>query len=223
MKTPSGITIFDLESGPDTERAKAAMPPFDPAEVKVGNLGPEKAAEKIAAAKASHETDWLDKAALRPETGTILAIGIVEGIKATILHVKESKSEANMLKTFWMMLGESQETNALWAGWNILQFDLPFLVLRSRILGVQVPNGLRAGRYWSNSMFVDLMEEWLCGRNRNEVKCSLGYVAKALGVGEKSGDGSDFAVAYHRNPEKALDYLRNDLKLTSGVAEILGY
>lgn len=214
--------IVDIETGPDTERAKAAMPPFDPAEVKVGNLGPEKAAEKIAAAKASHETDWLDKAALRPETGTILAIGI-QGDKTTILHVKESKSEANMLKTFWELFTKSQTVNSQWAGWNILQFDLPFLVLRSRILGVQVPNGLRTGRYWNNSMFIDLMDEWLCGRSKNEVKCSLGYVSKALGVGEKSGDGSDFAAAYHRNQEKALDYLRNDLKLTSGVAEILGY
>ena len=216
------INYFDLETSPDREKALAIIPPFLESDVKIGNLGPEKAAEKIAAAKASHEADWLDRAALKPECAIILAIGI-QGDKTTILHVKESKSEAAMLKTFWDIFTDSQKTNAQWAGWNILQFDLPFLVLRSRILGVQVPNGLRTGRYWSNSIFIDLMDEWLCGRNKNDVKCSLGYVAKALGVGEKSGDGSDFAVAYHRNPEKALDYLRNDLKLTAGVAEILGY
>jgi len=214
--------IVDIETGPDNDRAKAIMPPFDLAEVKVGNLGPEKAQEKINAAKSSHEADWLDKAALRPETGTILAIGI-QGDKTAILHVKEMKTEAAMLKMFWELFTDSQKTNAQWAGWNINQFDLPFLTLRSRILGVTVPAGLRSGRYWNNSMFVELMDEWLCGRNRNEVKCSLGYVAKALGVGEKTGDGSEFAVAYHRNTEKALEYLRNDLKLTAGVGKILGY
>jgi len=206
------ITVFDIETAPDTERAKAAMPAFSAEDVKVGNLGAEKAAEKIAAAKASHETDWIDKAALRPECGTILAIGIL-GEKETILHVKESKSEASMLKTFWDVFSESRKDSAQWAGWNINQFDLPFLTLRSRMLGVTVPAGLRNGRYWSNSIFIDLMDEWLCGRNKNDVKCSLGYVAKALGVGEKNGEGSEFSVSYHRN----------DIKLTAGVGRILGF
>jgi len=217
------ITVWDIETGPDISKAKSIMPAFEESEVKTGNLGPDKAREKIESARANHEADFLDKAALFPETGKVLAIGIKHCEEVTLLHVNANGGEANLLKTFWMMVEESRTVGNLWMGWNIFQFDLSFLVIRSHILGVRVPAGLRRGRYWESTVFCDLMEEWLMGRNRQTVRCSLGYVARALGVGEKSGDGKDFAATYAQDEAKALAYLRNDIALTAGVGAKIGF
>ncbi len=71
--------IFDIETGPLPEAELANMlPPFDPAEVKTGNLkDPAKIAEKIAEAEANHRRDFFDKAALDPLTGRVVAIGLL--------------------------------------------------------------------------------------------------------------------------------------------------
>ncbi len=219
--------VWDIETGADTERALKIIPDFDPSEVKVGNLKPENAAAKIAEAQANHQANWLDKAALRPETGRVLAIGILDSEGENLLHINNAAdpatAESLIIETFWDTFDKTYKANGqLWAGYNSNSFDLPFLIIRSRILGVRVPPDLRNGRYFNNRMFLDLMDEWLLGRNRNEVKCSLGYVAKALNVGEKSGDGKDFAATYAANPAAALEYLSHDLKLTKGVGEKLG-
>ena len=71
--------VFDVETGPLAEsELSALLPPFDPAEVKTGNLkDPAKIAEKIAEAEANHRRDFFDKAALDPLTGRVIAIGMV--------------------------------------------------------------------------------------------------------------------------------------------------
>ena len=71
--------VFDIETGPLPESELAAvMPPFDPAEVKTGNLkDPEKVAAKIAEAEANHRRDFFDKAALDPLTGRVVAVGVM--------------------------------------------------------------------------------------------------------------------------------------------------
>lgn len=216
--------VFDIETGADTDRAMKIMPAFDPNEVKCGNLGPEKAAAKIKEAESNHQSDWIDKAALRPETGRVIAIGTIDSDgKEILIHLNEVGSEDKVLSSFWDAFKKSQETTgAVWAGWNIFGFDLPFLILRSRILGVPVPPNLRNGRYFDNRKFIDLMDEWILGRMRGEVKASLGYVAQALGVGEKSGSGKDFAATYATNTAAALEYLSHDLTLTKAVGTKLG-
>ena len=49
-----------------------------------------------------------------------------------------------------------------------------------------------------------------------------GQPAKHLGVGEKSGDGKDFARLWATDRAAAEGYLRNDLELTARVAVGLG-
>jgi hypothetical protein len=71
-------------------------------------------------------------------------------------------------------------------------------------------------------LFCDTVEEWLCGRQRGECKCSLDHIAKALDCGEKNGNGDKFAALYESDEDAALNYLRNDLKMTAGVAHKLG-
>ena len=139
-----------------------------------------------------------------------------------IFHVHQS-SEADVLQSWWEFFESTQQaTGQKFMGFAIFQFDLPFLVIRSRILGVRVPIGLRVGRYYNAARFADLQEEWLAGRMRNDTRASLDYVAKALGVGEKVGHGSAFENLYNADEGAALAYLENDLALAKGVAKKLG-
>lgn len=222
------MLIFDIETGSNLERSRALMPEFDESEVRVGNLkDQDKITQKMGDRRRSHEKSWLEDSALRPETGHVLAIGMLPTREETpeplIFHVQEGGGEKDILLSFWDFLESTQKSSGqAFAGFAIFHFDLPFLIIRSRILGVPVPIGLRTGRWFNPTRFVDLQEEWLCGRSRNDTRASLSYVARALGVGEKSGDGKDFESVYNLNLKSALDYLRNDLELAKGVAKKLG-
>lgn len=208
---------FDCETGPLPEAELLAMlPPFDPADVKVGNLGPEKAAAKIADAEANHKRNFIERAALDPLTGRILAIGLLESGQCKIL---DSDDEANLLGYFWEACSnESDYTFHQMVGFNIHAFDLPFLIRRSWKHKVRVPF-VRKGRYWRED-FVDLRLEWQLG-NRDH-HGSLDSIARHLGVGQKSGSGADFAALWASDRAKALEYLRNDLTLTAAVYERIG-
>jgi hypothetical protein len=103
-------------------------------------------------------------------------------------------------------------------GFNTHQFDLPFLIRRSFKYRVEVPFGVRRGRYWGEEM-VDLREEWQLGDR--QARGSLDSIAKYLGVGQKLGQGEDFALLWQKDREKAISYLRNDLEVTARIAEAL--
>lgn len=193
----------------------------------MGNLKDKaKIDEKIEEARTSHEKNWLDKSALRPETANILAIGIFANERGLeLLNDKNCDSEKGLLETFWSRFHQwHKETGRPWAGYCSNFFDWPMIILRSRILGVPVPGGLRKGRYFDSSRMIDLQDEWLLGRQRTEVKSSLDYVARALGIEGKNGaSGKDFGALYASNPSAAMQYLARDIWITKSVAEKLGY
>ena len=212
--------IFDIETGPLPESELAAMlPPFDPAEVKLGNLkDPEKIAAKLAEAEVNHRRDFFQRAALDPLTGRVLAIGLLfrESGERNILV---GDDECDLISAFWESTkGEMGRTNQM-VGFNSNSFDLPFLIRRSWKHRLSVPRGIRRGRYWSEQM-VDLRESWQLGDRM--ARGSLGAIARHLGIGDKEGSGADFAIMWQLNREKALDYLRNDLELTAKLADVIG-
>jgi hypothetical protein len=246
--TSGDSIIFDIETGPrpwsEIEQfyePPEKLPPFDPASVKCGNLkDAAKIAEKAAKAKAEHDdllaaepaaaekhkADWIGKAALSPLTGMVLAIGLqngMDGANASLLTAENTGgSEAMLLRHWWSMVSLNASTGAQFIGFNIQFFDLPFLVRRSWALDVDVPDGVFKGRYFS-SQFVDLMTLWSCGGGG---MVSLDTLARYFGIGGKPEgvDGGMFAKLYG-DPETrkaALDYLRNDLALTAGVARKMG-
>jgi len=223
--------VTDIETGslPGSELAKL-MPPFDPAEVKTGNLkDPDKVAAKIAEARLNHQRDFLDKAALDPLTGRVVAIGLLtfdatgerppdfnNGGRFSLIAQDD---EAQMLRQFWdLTCGEMGRINPL-IGFNIFNFDLPFLIRRSWKHRVPVPFGLRRGRYW-NDRFVDLRECWQLGDR--QARGSLDSIARHLGVGAKNGEGKAFAELWQTDRQQAEAYLRNDVELTAKVAHALG-
>ncbi len=223
--------IFDIETGPLAEaELESMLPPFDPAEVKCGNLkDPAKIAEKIAEAEANHRRDFFDKAALDPLSGRVVAIGLLafdargeagpNFINDGKLVVIGHDDEAETLREFWdMTRGEMGRLNPL-VGFNIFNFDLPFLFRRSWKHRVAVPFGLRRGRYWGDQL-IDLRDAWQLGDR--QARGSLDSIAKHLGVGAKNGDGKAFANLWQSDRKQAEAYLHNDLKLTAKIAYALG-
>ena len=223
--------VVDCETSALPEPELLAMlPPFDPKEVKCGNLGPEKAAAKIAEAEAGHKQNFIDRAALDPLTGRIIAIGVLlfdprgalgpdwSAPRKTVILGAED--EAAMLREFWGMVASDDHgrLNPI-VGFNICNFDLPFLFRRSWKHGITPPAGLRRGRYWGDSV-VDLRDVWQLGDR--QARGSLDAIARHLGVGAKTGNGAEFADLWKRDQDAAIGYLKNDLKLTAAVAGRLG-
>ena len=212
--------VFDVETGPLAEsELSALLPPFDPAEVKTGNLkDPAKIAEKIAEAEANHRRDFIERAALDPLTGRVIAIGMLD-LETDKFFIIGHDDEARTLNEFWEAArGDMGRINPL-IGFNICNFDLPFLYRRSWKHRIAVPFGIRRGRYWSDQV-VDLRDAWQLGDR--QARGSLDSIAKHLGVGAKNGDGKAFAGLWQSDRASAEAYLRNDLELTVKVAEVLG-
>ena len=216
--------FFDIETAPLPEAELAALvPPFDPAEVKTGNLkDPDKITAKIAEAEANHRREFFDRAALDPLTGRVLAIGLYEfdsSGQGGVFRILGREDEAGLLSEFWDALrGEMGRVNTA-VGFNIFAFDLPFLFRRSWKHRIAVPFGIRRGRYWSDQL-VDLRDLWQLGDR--QARGSLDSIARHLGVGAKNGDGKAFAGLWQSDRASAEAYLRNDLELTVKVAEVLG-
>ena len=212
--------FFDIETGalPECELA-ALMPPFDPGEVRTGNLkDPEKITAKLVEAEANHQRKFFEEAALDPLTGRVVAVGLLYR-ESRKFHVIGHDAEAATLKEFWDACKAEQWLLHQMVGFNSNSFDLPFLVRRSWKHRVPVPFAIRRGRYWSEQM-VDLREGWQLGDR--QARGSLDMIAKHLGLGAKNGDGKDFAALWQTHRTSAVEYLRNDLELTARIAEALG-
>lgn len=222
--------VFDIETGPLPEHELSALlPPFDPAEVKTGNLkDPAKIAEKLAEAEANHRRDFFDKAALDPISGRVVAIGMLD-LETDLFSIIGHDDEAKTLREFWAAArGDMGRINPL-IGFNIGNFDLPFLIRRSWKYRIAVPFGIRRGRYWGDQI-VDLRDAWQLGDR--QARGSLDSIARHLGVGAKcvphgplNGQhitGADFAGLWKTDRQSAEGYLKNDVELTAKVAEVLG-
>jgi len=236
--------VFDIETGPrpweEIEPFYAPpepMGPFDAAAVKTGNMGPEKAREKIErerqkwqAAKANeqaeheqHRQEFIDKAALSPLTGQVLAIGY-QG-QTDVPHISAGEEPA-ILEFFWQGYARYARDGTPFIGHNVFGFDLPFLVQRSWYHGLAVPQEIHedCNRYRSK-VFVDTMAVWSCGQRQqfiglNDLATYFGIEGKPEGI-----DGGDFHKLWHGTPEEheqAREYLRGDLRITWEVARRLG-
>ena len=216
---------------------------FNPADVKLGNLKDKakidakiKAEEKKfneakANARASivqeRETAWLsfvDKAALSPLTGQVLAIGVwwSSGSPEPALYLQCEdgfESETNLLTEWWYLVRDAIRTDSRLIGFNSDAFDLPFLVRRSWKLGVVVPPEVLVAGRW-HRCFVDLMKLWACGVYGERV--SVDRLAAYFGCTRKNGEAAEFARLFQGSKDErkqAVEYLRNDLRMTLDVAD----
>ncbi|MFZ2643173.1 MAG: 3'-5' exonuclease [Verrucomicrobiia bacterium] len=202
--------ILDIETlARPREELDRMMPEFEPP----GNV---KDPAKVAAAIAAKRVKWLADAALDATTGRIAILGTLTRNGAVMLRA-DVMSEARMLTEFWRMQ-DAADVSVI-VGHNLRNFDMPFIIRRSFMNGLGLPLGiLHKNRL--TERFVDTMEMW--GAGERNAMISLDALARALGVGGKTGSGGDFSALWEADKERAVEYCAHDLELTRQVAERMG-
>ena len=251
-------TIFDIETGPlDEDTILKRVKPIKPSEppgafcenaVKIGNLkDPRKIIDKIEVARMTHaaevvafeestdilEATWkanaIDKAALSPLTGELLAIGyrseseddVIQMTSVATQSEQITYTEGAMLSEFWERYIEIRRSGGQMIGHNIFHFDIPFLIGRSWAQKIEIPAIVLKGRYIENQTFVDTQQ---VGETVYGAKLGLAYLSQMYGgPGKPEGeDGSMFAETLKIDPPRAQRYLVNDLAMAEVVAETMG-
>jgi uncharacterized protein YprB with RNaseH-like and TPR domain len=231
----------DIETGPESEEIIRQFtdpyPVFDEAKVVKAikrkyvtandpAKGPKFIADKIAEAKADHAEKeieyWektIEKAALSPVIGRILAIGMRQNGKSTILVAENDEEEKAMLQTYLNHVTEIQAQGGSINEFNGDGFDTPFIIARCMKYRLDWKL-LRNGRYPS-AVFHDLLNDWRGGDKTKYI--SLDKLAEYLKTKHrKNGDGAHFHETFKEDREKAIMYLDNDLIMTEEVAAGLG-
>lgn len=209
--------VFDIETIPlPSDQIDKLCPPFDPAEVKTGNLGAEKAQAKIEKLREEHFIRFYRKAALSAVTGQIAMIGVQGADFQTILEGDEKTIISEWLKML------DSDGSVHWIGFNIANFDIPFLIRRAWFHGLK-PDlyGIVRGRYLSG-FFTDLMKLWAMSEMGELFPVSLNALATYFRVGEKLFSDMEFHELLRYKPDLARQYLSNDLTLTWKIAENMG-
>lgn len=225
-------SVLDIETRPKNALALALAKPFDPESIKTGNLGPDKAKEKVAAARAAHEFNIKDKAALHPWSAEICAIAFYDSwnpeVEPTVFHFEDEKQTLEMV---WQRVREQRHDRGFfyWPGKSGRRgFDLDFLEYRSWILGVEIPminTNLEHSKGIRNLTHTYLHEAY------NEY-CSLEIAALRLGCYSddpnlaKKDDFEFEAKNFHAyldsgnlgQQQQALAYVKNDVRLTMAIA-----
>lgn len=225
MSDSTPFVVFDIETIADLDRAKELLPAFDPSTVKTGNLGPDKAAEKVAEAKAAAERDWFDQSALFAERAKVAMIGWYDGKEFVLNHLRNDP-EPVLLAKWWAqckanIYGQFRQPMLSFYGNS---FDLPFLIRRSWITRVSVTDAVWGWkrRGFADS-FVDLYDVWRCGVYNAPGTGGLNGLCKILGVPGKSGTGNEFGKLWESGKiNKCMDYLKQDLKSTYDCAVAMG-
>ena len=201
--------IFDIETGPSNDHLlmESLKPDFtapsnwkDPAKI-----------EKYIAEK---EEEWLEKAALNPLTGGIVAFGFrFKGTNYSILGGGSPPPEVHILQGIKELAQRAGQRP--WVGHNIKDFDLPFICRRMLKWGFSLPLGWRNDRWWS-SFFEDTKEMWSFGKFGDFI--SLDRLAKFFGQEGKLGkSGKDFSMRLLVDPDEAYAYVAKDLELSEYV------
>lgn len=219
------LNTFDIETAPRSfeEMVKVAGP-FDPNDVALGNLkDPDKIEAKIAEARRAYPETLAKRALLDPMLGMVSAIGL-KLESGTKMIIDCMPDEAAGIRQFWEVATSVHQQG--WAGWNIFNFDLGYLRVRSLLLGIRVPDWvsliLPSGQVVFNRYFVDLMLV-VTGHPKKYLK--LDTFCRAIGLEGKNGDGALFYIGWtSEDPAKraeARDYLNRDIDLTDGAAQHL--
>ena len=104
--------------------------------------------------------------------------------------------------------------DASFVGHNIAGFDLPFLKHRSIILGIKPPAIVRkafSAKPW-DSIIQDTMLMWSSDPHK---RGSMDRLCRAFGIpGKGDFDGSMVASTWPTDPQKVIDYCKDDVRRT---------
>jgi hypothetical protein len=210
---------FDIETQPKLlAELEELIPPFDEDTVAYGNRTKEESRKAwLEECRDKHRRKYIDKAALNAVTGELLVYGFFDHDGLKYESQENYGGEAGLLATLWENIHFRMfRANQYVVGHCILQFDLPFLWRRSLIQGVTVPRELwevRNGWMNWNRRFVDTYTYWKLDR-REDQPSSFNDIALAMSTPLKPSDvpPADFHKIWVSDQNKALEYLRNDVR-----------
>lgn len=163
-------------------------------------------------ARQDEDGDGWSRTALDWSLGRITCIGllIAEGHREKTISFCGPR-EAGVLAGFWRAL----EPDDLVVGYNLLDFDLPFIQARSVINRVPIRGTFDLRRYRQQPV-CDLMQVWAHWQRDKNVKLEL--MARILGLEGKSGSGKDVFDWYRKRDWKRIErYCLQDVRLTHQV------
>lgn len=201
--------IFDIETVPDVELLDLALESARSRAEARRNDDPENV--NVEAVKG--------EMALSPIFGRIVAVGTIDAEDENRL-IRVGESESQIVESMWSNLAGY----GLFVGFNSMSFDVPFLELRSRVLGVHIPVQISQRRYyWQNHIdLLQLLSNWRGNRTRH-LKLDLATMARVLGVEPPVGASAEIPRLYESGEYGAIeDHLESDLRATFEVWKRLG-
>lgn len=237
---------------PDTSKFEYGE--FDETTVRLGNLKDEvKIKAKLDKAREEHEKkvatatreknlaleeSWeafVEQSTLHAHYSSVLAIGYysTKTEKFILDAVTDDRTEADLLKQFWETATKTTNAGRWMIGINILSFDLPYMLRRSWVNGVAVPDALLTKRFgkWPewNFRFLDLGKAWCNTAHPSQCRWGFKALAAAFGEGGKVEDEGIEGGNWWRywkeggkKKEAAERYLLEDCRLPTVWAERMG-
>lgn len=175
--------------------------------------------DKIKAYVDEKRKEQISKAALDNDFGMITAVAMRRSVNSKTVGwlVNERRSEADLLRSLWQCINDA---GGVVCGYNIIGFDLPYILKRSFALGLQRVHYLDLRRYQMHPT-IDLMQ-LLAHWDTSKIK-SLKFICKRYGIDNPLPDldGSQYA---EMEPKVKLTYVKNDVDLTVALYKrMVGY
>ena len=212
------MIFFDIETAPlMASEMNERLPEFKAR----ANLKDE---AKIEADIKDKREKFFDEAALSPFTGRVCAYGYAaaEDKKVTLIHYNGKEADEKVILTrFWNLYINTEDS---FVGFNINNFDLPFLIRRSYVWNITMPSDVYNPVYRRyGKRFIDMMDYWRLTNHQERI--SLSNFAIHVGLKPKEESGKFFhewIKGDEDDVKKAEDYLTNDVELTRSVYMRIG-
>jgi len=158
------------------------------------------------------------KGALDALTGRIVCVGLLfDDGKTRVEQAILEEDETKLLVKLWDSL---KPTDAI-VGHNVLEFDVPFIKQRSWIQNIRPSRPIDLRKFYTVDV-IDTMQLWTNWGFKKGV--SLDDLAMALGVGQKTGHGTDVAHWWAIRDFAGIQrYCMEDVRLTHRVYQRLTY
>jgi len=161
------VLFFDIETTANPDAIALLPDPSAPANYKD--------ADKIAQYVSEKKAEQIAQAPLDADLGKVIAIamqfGVENQVEVSLAGDPETRSETELIKWFWSAYARADGRSC---GYNIIGFDLPYLLRRSFELGITVPIIPRLAKFQIEPT-IDLMGilynwgtprglKWVCKR-----------------------------------------------------------
>lgn len=210
----SNFVYFDIETIPD--QSEHALQKCREAVTPPGNIKKQESIDTWMAENAERAArEMLAKTSFDATAGHCCTIGwAFNDNDVHVEHAETVGEEAEIMRAFFKALPKN---DVVMVGHNVLGFDIPFLLKRAVILGVELPSDYvmpRDPKPWTKGVF-DTMTAWAGHRDM----ISMNRLCGALGiVGKTDFDGSMVAEAWAAGQHLTIaEYCDDDVRRTRRI------